>query len=252
MSTKLAVKDESLPFLLFDKLDDDLIKQELEGKIPNILTYHFTQGGKEVWGISKPGVDECVRQLARKGEVIREINLTFTETQTDFLFTGTSARYAVNADGKEVQLDTRIGLKRQPKFYNNGQPNQFAFEQGGMKALRNANRRLIPPEIEAGVIEYAKQHGKVKEVKHDNGEAPQPEPKKKDLRKDLGALIMTMANNNKDKAMEYLWNLSEHSYRSMKHVPDDAIEGLYNLAVKDFEEASELTNGEDIKEEDFE
>jgi hypothetical protein len=238
MSTAIEKRDDALPFMLFDRLDDDIIKAELEGKIPTVLTYHFNQDGKEVWGISKAGVDEAVREMAKRGEVIREMSLDCNETETDYLFKGVCSRYAVSNDGREVQLDSRIGLKRQPKCYNNGKPNPFAYEQGGMKALRNANRRLISEEVIQGVIEYAKKSGKVKEVKPEpTPQPPQPkpepkqEPEKQDIRTQIRNLCLELNNNDASKAKSYLREISGQV--NVKFIPEDELEAVVKKALSD-------------------
>ena len=77
---KQIEKDESLPFRIMDSLDDELIIQELEGRLPEILTYHFKDKGQEIWGLSKAGVDEAKGELGKQGECIRELEVTFTFT----------------------------------------------------------------------------------------------------------------------------------------------------------------------------
>lgn len=161
--------DASLPFVIMDAMDDALIIAELEGRLPDILTYHF-EGKNEkgevtvIWGLSKIGVDEATSELAKGGEVIRELELIFMDGKDEGFFQVKSGRYAVMKDGTEVLLDTKIGAKRQTKKYKNGSDNPFWYEQGAMKAARNAAMRLIPANIKQGVIEYAKKAGRVKDV----------------------------------------------------------------------------------------
>lgn len=157
--------DSSLPFRLMDALDDQMIIQELEGRLPEILTYHFAEKGQEIWGLSKAGVDEAKGELAKQGECIRELEVEFKDNDNEAFFTVKAGRYVVSKDGREIPLDTAFGFKRQPKKFSSGQLNSFWFEQGGIKAARNASMRLIPATIKQAVIEYAKQKGKVKEVK---------------------------------------------------------------------------------------
>jgi len=63
--------------------------------------------------------------------------------------------------------------------------NKFWFEQGSIKALRNAKSRLIPDDIKAKVLAYAKSKGKVKEVlppvSQKSAEETKPAIKKKPL-----------------------------------------------------------------------
>ena len=74
-----AQKNESLPFVIMDKLDDQLIIKELEGQLPEILTYHYSDKGQEIWGLSKAGVDEARAELAKKGECLRELEMQFVD-----------------------------------------------------------------------------------------------------------------------------------------------------------------------------
>lgn len=166
MEKSLQAREEFQAFVLMDALDDDLIVQELEGRLPEVLTYHFTdKNGKEIWGLSKAGVDEATGELAKKGEVIRELELTYTDKETEGLFNVKSGRYVVGKNGQEILLDVKFGTKRQPKQTDKKVDNPFWYEQGSMKAARNAASRLIPEHIKQGVIEYAKNAGKVKEIK---------------------------------------------------------------------------------------
>ena len=158
----LAVSD---PFQIMDRLDDKQIVAELEGRLPEILTYHFKDKGQEVWGLSKRGVDEAKSELARKGEVIREMDFNWTNEKDEAYFVVKAGRYLINNEGQEVLLDTAYGTKRQPKNWKKDKPNPFWFEQGGMKASRNACSRLIPNKIKEAVIAYAKKEGKVQDVK---------------------------------------------------------------------------------------
>ena len=162
----LAKTDDFFPFVLMDQLDDSLIIQELEGRLPEVLTYHFTdKDKKEIWGISKAGVDEAKAMMAKNsGEVVRELEVNFIDGEHEAMFNVKSARYVVSKDGREVMLDWAFGFKRQPKKTPYGNDNPFWYEQGAIKACRNASMRLIPKAIQQAVIEYAKKENKVKEV----------------------------------------------------------------------------------------
>ncbi len=172
---ELAVKDDSLPFRMMDALDDQLIIAELEGRMPEILTYHFSDRGQEVWGLSKAGVDEATGELSKQGEVIRELELNFTDGEKEAYFTVKAGRYVIAKSGQEVLLDTKFGTKRQPKKTTKKDgsqvDNSFWYEQGSIKACRNASMRLIPKTIVQAVIENAKKVGKVKEVKQEDIDA---------------------------------------------------------------------------------
>lgn len=154
------------PFVLMDRMDDEAILAELEGLVADTLVYHYQDGGREVWGLAKAGVDEACAQLANQGYVIREQVLRYRvdERRREAYFCVQAARYAVFADGHEVALDTAWGAKRQPLVGDGGRFNPHWFEQGAMKAARNARSRLIGAELKARIIELARETGKVRDV----------------------------------------------------------------------------------------
>lgn len=174
MTTELeTIRTGFDPFLAMDKLDDEAILAEIKGRIIEKWVYHYPQDGKEVWGLSKVGVDQACTEMAKRGEVIRELSLTFQPDPTDnryMLFVAVAARYAVDKDGKQIFLDQVTGTKRQCVYYVKKSGitedlNNFYFEQGAMKAFRNARSRLISEETRARIIGLAKEQGKVQEVK---------------------------------------------------------------------------------------
>jgi hypothetical protein len=219
---ELVVRDESLPFKLMDALDDQLIIAELEGRMPEILTYHFSDKGQEVWGLSKAGVDEATGELSKQGEVIRELELNFTDGQDEAFFTVKAGRYVVSRDGKEVLLDTKFGTKRQAKLTPKGNPNTFWYEQGSIKACRNASMRLIPKTIVQAVIENAKKKGKVKEVKQ---EEVHPE-----VAKTYEEYYQRMSEISNPHELKNWW--SKHYKEMEKSLPDEQFTEIVNY--KDF------------------
>ena len=109
------------PFQLMDRLDEEALRQELEGVASTDLVYVVKEGGQEVVGLSKTGVDECCMALVSQGQVIREEELAYDVIgegdDREALFKVKAARYAVSPAGAEVRLDQVIGVKRQPLFY---------------------------------------------------------------------------------------------------------------------------------------
>ncbi len=161
------------PFQVMDYLDDRQILAELEGRIIDKWVYHFPQEGQEIWGLSKVGVDMACREMARMGEALREEEVKWEVDPTDnnfVLFKAYALRVVVAKDGTEIALNKAIGTKRQCRFIMakgvvSARLNNFWFEQGSMKALRNAKQRLISEEIRAKIIAMAKEKGKIKEIK---------------------------------------------------------------------------------------
>ncbi len=113
------------PFQLMDRLDEEALRKELEGVAGTDLVYVVKEGGQEVVGLSKTGVDECCMALVAQGQVIREEDLQYEVIgegdDREALFKVKAARFAVSPAGQEVRLDQVIGVKRQPLFYDPAQ-----------------------------------------------------------------------------------------------------------------------------------
>jgi hypothetical protein len=113
------------PFQLMDRMDEEALGRELDGVASTDLVYVVKEGGQEVVGLSKTGVDECCMALVSQGQVIREENLQYEligdDEDREALFKVKAARYAVSPTGQEVRLDQVIGVKRQPLYYDPAQ-----------------------------------------------------------------------------------------------------------------------------------
>ena len=109
------------PFQLMDRLDEDALRKELEGVAVTDLVYVVKEGGQEIVGLSKTGVDERHAALVAQGQVIREEDLQYEVIgegeEREALFKVKAARFAVSPAGQEVRLDQVIGVKRQALFY---------------------------------------------------------------------------------------------------------------------------------------
>jgi hypothetical protein len=113
------------PFQLMDRMDEEALRRELDGVASTDLVYVVKEGGQEVVGLSKTGVDECCMALVSQGQVIREENLQYEligeGEDREALFKAKAARFAVSPTGQEVRLDQVIGVKRQPLYYEPAQ-----------------------------------------------------------------------------------------------------------------------------------
>lgn len=109
------------PFQLMDRLDEDALRKELEGVGGTDLVYVVKEGGQEVVGLSKIGVDECCMALVAQGQVLREEDLQYEilgeGVEREALFKVKAARFAVSPAGQDVRLDQVIGVKRQPLYH---------------------------------------------------------------------------------------------------------------------------------------
>ena len=163
-------------FARFEELDDKLILKELENQVVDSWVYHFTQDGHEIWGLGKVGIDACAKEMGKKGIALREDSIDFVKdpTHPEFvLFTAKVSKHVVDEKGNEAMVESAIGTKRQwimvrRRGTSEGErkvvANKFWFEQGSIKALRNAKSRLIPDDIKTKIIAFAKSHKKVKEI----------------------------------------------------------------------------------------
>jgi hypothetical protein len=110
------------PFQLMDRMDEEALRKELEGVASTDLVYVVREGGQEVVGLSKTGVDECCMALVSQGQVIREEDLQYEligeGDSREALFKVKAARFAVSPTGQEVRLDQVIGVKRQALHYD--------------------------------------------------------------------------------------------------------------------------------------
>ena len=113
------------PFQLMDRMDEEALRRELEGVATTDLVYVVKEGGQEIVGLSKTGVDECCMALVSQGQVIREEELSYDiigdGDDREALFKVKAARFAVSPQGQEVRLDQVIGVKRQALFYEPAQ-----------------------------------------------------------------------------------------------------------------------------------
>ena len=173
-------------FQRFDALDDKIIIDELENRVIDKWVYHFKpKDAPEVWGLGKAGIDGCARELSKEGIALREedVKVQVDPTNAQYvLFTARVAKHFVDKQGEEAMVESAIGTKRQwtKMELKSGKviTDPFWYEKGSIKALRNAKARLIPEELKAQIIAFAKKEGKVKEVK-DNGA---PSQKKQTLK----------------------------------------------------------------------
>jgi hypothetical protein len=108
------------PFQLMDRMDEEALRKELEGVASTDLVYVVKEGGQEVVGLSKSGVDECCMALVSQGLVIREEDLQYEVIgegeDREALFKVKAARFAVSPEGQDVRLDQVIGVKRQALY----------------------------------------------------------------------------------------------------------------------------------------
>ena len=160
---------ESLDLVTFDRLDDELIIAELQGRAVQTWAYSFRQDNQEISGLSIGGVEQACRESGRRGEAIRVLRHEWRETEDAVFATVEAGRFLIAADGREILTDTTIGAKAAPKrkwsnkkrgWYND----PFVFETAISKAARNAKSKLLDDRLKAETLAAALKAGRTRQV----------------------------------------------------------------------------------------
>jgi hypothetical protein len=199
------------PYAILDRLDEEAFVAEMSGAVVKHYVYKVMQWNPETrqkeprHQLSKPGVDAVCRELAKRGEVIREelIECVEDNVRREAKFHVRATRYQIRErpDGsiQEIPLDSAFGVKRQsynivgPGGMPTDKPNPHWYEHGTMKAARNARRRLIPEAVAVELITaWAKAPERVREVAEPDdrippGEAVAPPSTRERAEGDAGA-----------------------------------------------------------------
>lgn len=166
---------------LIDELEDEMIVAGIRGELAETWIYQFPQGNSTVTGVSSKGVENGCRELAKKGEAIRELDVRIDfEDDNEARFVAKAGRYGVSGDGREVLLDTAIRGKRQLKNMKRRdgttEEDPSWYEKGVTKAVRNAKLALMPDSIVALIIAEAKAAGRVKYLDSADRQPPRQVP----------------------------------------------------------------------------
>lgn len=166
--------ENTTALVLLESAEDKAIVARLSGQITRDWVYRFPVGNQEIVGLSVDGVEAAARECAKHGEAIRELDVRLEyEDEKEARFVARAGRYVVNADGAEVLLDVAIRAKRQPKVMRlrtgGTQADEFWYEKGVTKAVRNAKEALLPEAVKAEIMARAEADGRVQRVQ---GEAP--------------------------------------------------------------------------------
>jgi hypothetical protein len=175
--------DRDEPFKGFEELDAKIIMADLQGVTDGFrpLAYRFRRkNGKHVEGLSIAGVQETVRQMARRNEILRPIGkptyefLNMPGRGDMCIASVTAGRYVIKGK-RELLMDTAVGTKNEPlkMRLKTGayMDDRFVVEKATTKAERNAKLKLIRGDIRARVLQYAIDKGLVQEVESEEGGA---------------------------------------------------------------------------------
>jgi hypothetical protein len=148
----------------FEKLDEQSVRDEVQGIWAKTLVYQFKEKGRTVTGLSIRGVEEAARFLVRHGYDIVCDKAVVEETNTEYR-SSCKVTYTV-PNGRQM---VTYGYSRTLKAYSNGSSNEFAYIQALSKAQRNALRTVIPEKIMSTLIErFLRDTDKVKQVEENN------------------------------------------------------------------------------------
>ncbi len=156
------------PFQIMDRLDEEALRKELEGVSTTDLVYVVREGGQEVVGLSKTGVDECCMMLVAQGKAIREEDLTYDvigeNEEREALFKVKAAQFAVSPTGQEVRLNQVIGVKRQPLYFA---PAALALDAkaAGKKFKGQTYRQLLGTNEGREYLEWMAEHFSEPEIR---------------------------------------------------------------------------------------
>ena len=189
----IATADDQEGHELFEFADEEQIIGELAGRVTDKYVYELKgvkdERGQPVVGLSYAGTNWACREYAKQGELIRvnpkpEVVLDPTDPE-HVIVVVTAQRYSVDrATGKEIPLDTALGVKRQWKKqlrnrWENGRvvgqdaiDDRFFLEKAFSKAQRNAKQALIPTDFVTQIIQRALQQKNGKTVTRPGTQRP--------------------------------------------------------------------------------
>ena len=126
------------PYKLMDLEDEKEIIASVSGAYLEGMVYTFTQGNRQVTGVSYIGIKEIAYQLAIGTG--REITIdpdTITKEEDENF-------YYITMMAHHHGVGTRIGAAVQAKKFSSGVKDPFAFVKAYSKAQRNALRAVLP------------------------------------------------------------------------------------------------------------
>lgn len=144
------------PWQIFDRLDDNMIVQELQGYIGEFpLCYSFQMQGKPVYGINYEGAIELAK-ICKGIMTDPRTPPTVIQESDKYLRMGAFVMDVVNKVGV-------WGVCSQSKFCG-GHFDDKAFVKGASKCQRNGFLKLIPKKVKVSAIAEWIKSGKVQEV----------------------------------------------------------------------------------------
>lgn len=151
-------------YALMDYNDEQQVIRHAQGLIDQAtaekLYYTIRVSGRAVEGISKAGYDELKRYLADRGVYLRDLSVDVVKCPADDRYALITARVAQYRG--VIQESVAIGQKRQCMYIITqkegvtNRQNQFWYEAGGAKAIRNAIASLVPARLKEEYLQFLK------------------------------------------------------------------------------------------------
>lgn len=153
-SADLVVHDRDDIYRAFDRADEILILEELQGRMLETFVYSFSLDGKRLTDLSYEGVNEAVRTMNREGAGIK---ISATPPVVDEITEDGERQIRVMVYAVDTTSDQgRWGTATEPVMMRkrNGEVvwDKFAFTKALNKAQRNALKTFIPAEMRQTLI----------------------------------------------------------------------------------------------------
>lgn len=186
--------DRAETIAVIDRHDEQMILQELQGRVLDVMLYSFPAGdGTTATDLSYQGVNECVRVMNASGKVKIRIDpesLTI-ESVTEDVGNGPEpcwiatvyaseehtgyGQFGTFVQAKRMYLTAAQARRRKTKMAEKGKPdgvgednsvsNPFARQTAINKAQRNALRVMIPEAIRQALIaQYVGDASRIREI----------------------------------------------------------------------------------------
>lgn len=180
---KAIVESENndiIAFRLMDKADERAMLMEMKGAVINEYVYCYTdKRGKEVIGLSSPGVEAACRESADRGTGIEVMgdSPTVLETDKEIKIIVKAGRFAIqkkkNGETLKTLLESTFGsCVQQKKMKIKDKAGNYILiddpyylQKAITKAERNAKKKLIPYKFMLEMLKLYRSKGQVLEIK---------------------------------------------------------------------------------------
>lgn len=169
-SAKELPSAEPNQYLVFDRMDEEQIKDEIEGRIIEDYFYDLQFGDRHVTGISYNGVKAATRWIAEKENTgIEIISVDVSESPDKFRYVvmARNTRLGITLPGMATQ-SKRMEIWNKQRTQKISVEDPYAENKAFSKAVRNALRSHLPEPLIIQMLEVYR--SKIKHVKFDQSD----------------------------------------------------------------------------------